>query len=305
MLLERNRWRPDETRRNFAEAFENQNGITVVFCDTETTGLDPEQNDIIQYSGIKYRWQDRQLIEIGVLDMYINPGYEIPAEITKITGITNETVSTAPDQTTAFNMIDEFMSDMDVFVAYNTPFDQGMLEGFYRKMGAEFTPAQTFDVMAMAIDLINMYKLRSKTLKSVSVYLKVAKKDDGFHDSLVDIRTTANVFLSLFDEYAKLPIPESYGRKRIPKIYRAWYWENPQRNLMKRIYFNTDCGQIFYEMNDRSFGLGKDPQYQFDELDLNAFILNATRYFGVERLEDLTHLKREQIEASQQVASFF
>ena len=61
---------------------------------------------------------------------------------------------------------------------------------------------------------------------------------------------------------------------------------------MKRIYFATDCGQLFYEMNDRSFGLGK-PEKVFlrrNEIDMNGFLENVLEYFHAYTIEDITHL---------------
>ena len=60
---------------------------------------------------------------------------------------------------------------------------------------------------------------------------------------------------------------------------------------MKRIYFSTTYGKIFYEVFDRSFGCDqKESAYTVDELNMEAFIKQVLKWMKVNRVEDLSHI---------------
>lgn len=92
------------------------NTYTVV--DLETTGLDPQWNDIIEFGAMH--------VENGiVLDRYtalVNPGYKIDDFITELTGITNEMLASAP---VVADVLSEFLDFVgtSVVVGHNVNFD--------------------------------------------------------------------------------------------------------------------------------------------------------------------------------------
>lgn len=248
-------------------------------------------DDLLQLSAIKYRVDDGVRTEIDRLNMFIKNRQPIDPGASKVNHITEESLAECGAKTEAesFPEIKAFFDGDNVFVAYNEPFDHGMLDALYIRNGEEFRPAHKFDVMAMAIDVISMYKLQSKKLGDVAKYLGVVDGTEQFHDALDDIRVTARVFEALTPLYEALPAPVETKQFRTPRIQRHWVWQNPKTYKMIRIYFQTDCGKIFMEKLDRSFGT--DGSYAIDELNMEGFLNNVLAYFKVERLEDIVHLK--------------
>lgn len=85
----------------------------VVF-DLETTGVNPETDDIIEISAVKVCGHE-------ITDEYstlVNPGRHIPAGATAVNGITDEMVADAPDIGTAIAGFMEFIGE-SVLVGHN------------------------------------------------------------------------------------------------------------------------------------------------------------------------------------------
>ncbi|MFT6335700.1 MAG: DNA polymerase-3 subunit epsilon [Saprospiraceae bacterium] len=79
-----------------------------------------------------------------IIDQYqtlVNPGRSIPREITRITGITNEMVSDAPQfYEVAKNVVK--MTEGAIFVAHNVRFDYSFLKEEFGSLGYTFTKRQ-------------------------------------------------------------------------------------------------------------------------------------------------------------------
>lgn len=98
-----------------------------VFVDLETTGLDPKEDKIIELAAVPFAY-------LGTGEVvYVGPGYEalehpgrpIPAEITKLTGITDDAVlHQAIDDDRVF----ELVRDAELVVAHNAAFDRPFFE---------------------------------------------------------------------------------------------------------------------------------------------------------------------------------
>lgn len=86
--------------------------------DIETTGLSPEEDNIIEICAIRYRNHE-------IADKFttlINPECNISSRITKLTGITNEMVATAPKINDVLPDLIKFLGD-DILVGHNVIFD--------------------------------------------------------------------------------------------------------------------------------------------------------------------------------------
>lgn len=91
---------------------------TYTVVDLETTGLDPQWNDIIEFGAIR--------VENGVVsDRYstlVNPGYKIDDFITELTGITNEMLASAPSVEKVLPDFLDFVGN-SLVVGHNVNFD--------------------------------------------------------------------------------------------------------------------------------------------------------------------------------------
>ncbi len=92
--------------------------------DTETTGLDPKCDRLVELAAV--RFQHGQPLERR--GMLLDPGIPIPEEASAVHGITDEQVKGKPSIQDVAERFLGLVEASPVLVAYNWPFDAGMLE---------------------------------------------------------------------------------------------------------------------------------------------------------------------------------
>ncbi len=97
---------------------DTENCKDFVVFDTETTGLYPWSDKIIEIGAVRFR--DGEPVER--FDMMVNPRIHIPQTITDITHITDDMVADAPAIGDALPAFEEFVGD-DTLVGHNIDFD--------------------------------------------------------------------------------------------------------------------------------------------------------------------------------------
>ena len=102
---------------------------TGLFVDVETTGLNPDQNEIIELAMVPFTYGlDGRIFSIGEpFHQLREPRDPIPAEITAITGITQDMVAGKEFDSEA---IEAFIENADLIVAHNASFDRRFLENY-------------------------------------------------------------------------------------------------------------------------------------------------------------------------------
>ncbi|MGE7094241.1 3'-5' exonuclease [Lysinibacillus sp. NPDC048646] len=116
-----------------------------VVLDFEITGLDHEENSIIQIAAVKYR--DFEKVEESFT--YINPSVEIPPKITRITGIAEEDVVNASYLGDLLPKLIDFIGD-DTIVAHNASFNMKFLltNIYYHKL--PYIKFRVIDTLALS-----------------------------------------------------------------------------------------------------------------------------------------------------------
>lgn len=111
---------------------------TGVILDAETTGLNYKEDEIIQLSMQKVLFDDEGIIDyLESFDRLHQPSKPIPAEVTVITGITNEMVA---GQAITSEEIDAFIDGVDIAIAFNSGFDRKFCEQNYPSSGFKKMP---------------------------------------------------------------------------------------------------------------------------------------------------------------------
>ena len=132
-------------------------GTFIVF-DLETTGLNPANEEITEIAAVR-------VVEGEIRDSfqtYVNPHKPIPAEITELTGISDETVADAPDLDKA---VPEFLAwageGQYPLVAHNAGFDMGFLRTACQRLGIEreFTSIDTLEMSRLMLPHMHKFKL--------------------------------------------------------------------------------------------------------------------------------------------------
>lgn len=93
-----------------------------IALDFETTGLDRQNDDIIEVGLAHFR--DRLLVE--TYSSFVYTEKEIPLNVRNITGISNDTLEHAPKIDAILHEIAEFIGDYPL-VAHNASFDMAFL----------------------------------------------------------------------------------------------------------------------------------------------------------------------------------
>lgn len=161
------------------------NNQFVVF-DVETTGLNCDENEIIEIGAvkiidgkIKYQFQT-----------FICPENEIPEEITNLTTITNDMVKNAPTNNQAITDFYKFCEN-SILVGYNVGFDVGFIKKSGEKANLLFNN-ETYDVMVLA-----KKKLYLPRYKLINVVEHLNLELNNAHRAIADAIATAEVFLKL------------------------------------------------------------------------------------------------------------
>ncbi|MBJ6134654.1 3'-5' exonuclease [Ochrobactrum sp. Q0168] len=102
-----------------------------VVVDTETTGLNAAQEEIIEIGAVAFRYADDGSIGdvCATISALQEPSKPIPADITRITNITDEMVK---GQTIPLAKLEALIADADLIIAHNAGFDRPFLERFSR-----------------------------------------------------------------------------------------------------------------------------------------------------------------------------
>ncbi len=104
----------------------------VLILDTETTGLDWRAENIIELAMLSVAVDMQTGQPVGVVEVYEDfedPGRPIPAEIVKLTGITNQDVK---GQKLNEAKIIDMVQRADLIVAHNASFDRPFVEARWR-----------------------------------------------------------------------------------------------------------------------------------------------------------------------------
>jgi DNA polymerase-3 subunit epsilon len=121
--------------------------VFVVF-DTETTGLDPQRDEIVQLAAL--RMVNARIVPDEAFDTLVDPERHIPAASTKVHGISDEMVCDAPRIDTAGRLFHRFAEDA-VLVAHNAPFDMGFFARHESRIARRFDHPVLDTVLLSAI----------------------------------------------------------------------------------------------------------------------------------------------------------
>lgn len=177
----------------FSPRGQNLDDTYVVF-DIETTGLSKEKEMITEIGAVKVA--DGKIIDR--FSTFVNPQRPISAEITKLTGITDDMVKDAP---TIENVLPEFLKFCEdtVLVAHNASFDTGFIRIAAERAGLGELHHTIVDTLELARALLP--KLNKHKLDIVCEHLGVTL--NGHHRAVNDAEATAEVFIKFLDMLAE------------------------------------------------------------------------------------------------------
>ena len=171
-----------------------------IVLDTETTGLDAQEERIIEVAAIRVQ----NGVTTGRYSTFVNPGKRVPDKITELTGITNEQAKNGKQYAVMAHELDAFMGNLPM-VAHNSKFDAGFVDVAFR-VGGIRKKINHIDTIPMAREAFpNMVNYKLATLIPA---LNLANGPQT-HRAMDDVLATAELFklcrgkLKAMDEIAK------------------------------------------------------------------------------------------------------
>lgn len=164
--------------------------LTCVVFDTETTGLDPATDRIVQIAGVRIA---RRRLTGERFDTLINPGRPIPPGSTQFHGITDAMVQGAPDMTAALAAFHHF-AEGAVLVAHKAPFGMGFLRRAAPETGAHFDN-RVLDTVLLSVMVWGQSAPHS--LDALSERLGIVIPPEERHAAMGDTKATAEAYLRL------------------------------------------------------------------------------------------------------------
>ncbi|HJA65429.1 DNA polymerase III subunit epsilon [Lachnoclostridium sp. An169] len=192
--------------------------------DVETTGLDPQENEIIEIGALKVR--DGKVADRFM--EFIHPLSPISTYITGLTGITNDMVADARPRKQVVSDFIDFCED-DVLIGHNVSFDYSFMKCSAARDGMAFEKLG-IDTLKIAQKVHS--SLDSKSLGSLCEYYHIENKSAhrAYHDALA----TAKLYQTLA-HYFEAEAPELFSPKQL--VYRV---KRPQPATPKQISFLTN-----------------------------------------------------------------
>ncbi|SFR59257.1 3'-5' exonuclease [Litoreibacter janthinus] len=180
--------------------------LCFVVFDSETTGLDPAKDDVVQLGAI--RVVNGKIIETEVFETLVNPGRPIPPSSTKVHHVSDAMVVEAPPFSKARADFHRF-SKGSVLVAHNAPFDMAFLH--------RDKQAATLHFDNPVLDTVHLSAIvfggsAEHTLDAICDRLNIEIRPDLRHTALGDAIATAQVLVAM------LPILEARGLRSFGEV---------------------------------------------------------------------------------------
>ncbi|MCL6590811.1 MAG: PolC-type DNA polymerase III [Firmicutes bacterium] len=166
---------------------------TYVAFDLETTGFNPQKEDLIELGAVKIR--NGEVIE--EFKSMVRPGKEIPAEIQKLTGITPEMLHDAPPPEEVLARFMDF-AGQSVLVAHNARFDVNFLLAKYQQFYKTKLEPVFVDTLGLARSVWPDFKNYRLNVLAKELGITLAQH----HRAVDDARCAAAIFLKALEAIA-------------------------------------------------------------------------------------------------------
>lgn len=157
----------------------------VVF-DTETTGLDPSSDKIIEISAIKFIDNKK----VATFSTLINPNETIEPFITRLTGIKQEDLQGKPTIEEVLPKFFDFIEGLTL-VAHNAPYDIKMLASECYRNKIKLCDNKIIDTITLAKRIIPRESIENYKLSTLKEYLGLTYNS---HRALDDCETCSKVY---------------------------------------------------------------------------------------------------------------
>ena len=194
-------------------------GVKIIYGLEETTGLNAQNDRMIEIGAVIFSGGSI----LKSFDTFVNPGRQIPDEITELTGIRNDDVMNAPDEKDAMQAFLAFAGDRPL-VAHNAHFDTSFMRESAKRCGLDFHPVY-LDTLTLSQALLT--DLKRFKLDTVSNHLNLPKFNHhrASDDALVVARIMEK-FLPMLQEHGAGTLREAeavYQSLKRSDVQKTWH----------------------------------------------------------------------------------
>lgn len=169
----------------------------IVFFDLETTGLDPHYDRIIEIACVRFEKEG----ELGIKhEFLVNPGREIPPEVTELTGIRQEDVMGKPDFSMIAPKIQEIFKGADIAGFNIARFDCKFLEV---EMSNACVPIEMEG--RKIVDVQTIFHRKNPRDLSAAAQLYLGREHTGAHRAMADVEATMEILCAQVKAHEDLP----------------------------------------------------------------------------------------------------
>lgn len=265
----------------------------LIVFDLETTGLDLVNDRIIQISYIKIHPDGKEERD----NIYLNPGKEIPQDVTTLTGISNDDVKDCPSFKDVASELSVTFRNCD-FAGFNSnQFDIPMLAEEFLRAGIDFDFSHCRMIDAQTI----FHKMERRNLSAAYKFYCGRKMEDDFnaHRADQDTEATYRILMGELDMYN--PETQADPEKHLPNdidVLAEFSKLNDFVDFAGRIVWKEETGKDGNKVRHEVFNFGKykgqpvsdvlkrDPGY-FSWILNGDFTYNTKQVLTRIRLRDL------------------
>ena len=179
-----------------------------IAVDLETTGLKPDRDRILEIGAV-HRREGRTVAEFQTL---VRPGMMIPAQITELTGITDEMAEGGCTVQEALEAFLTFCGELPL-VGHNLMFDYGFLKQNTVNQGLQLE-ARGMDTLKLARQLLA--EPEKKSLEALCAHFQISRERG--HRALDDAQAAADLLELLWRNYGDVR-PDLFVPK--PLVHKA------------------------------------------------------------------------------------
>lgn len=165
-----------------------------IFLDTETTGLSPVNDRIIEIGCVEMI--DRSLTNNNY-HKYINSDVPVSKSSLKITGITNEFLKDKPKFYEIHESLLDYLDNSEI-IMHNAPFDIGFLRHEFSRLNIEIDKhLKNFKFTDSLPIARNLHPGKRNSLDALAKRYNIEHIDRTNHGALIDSQILAQVYLAM------------------------------------------------------------------------------------------------------------
>jgi DNA polymerase-3 subunit epsilon len=223
----------------------------LAFLDLETTGLNPRQDRIVELAIIRFAPGG----EVMERARRFNPGVPIPAEASRVHGITDADVAAQPAFSQTARSLFELIDPCDLIGFNIRRFDLPILIAEFRRAGIRFDARSR-----RIVDIQAIFHREERRDLSAAARFYLREEHLEAHSAMSDTRTSAAVLIAQLERYGHLP-------RTLDGLHGYCDELAPFETELDRWFLEEDTGLVFRRGKHRGRALSDVAIHERDYLD--------------------------------------